>query len=145
MAASTFCSTDQFDRPTAALLHICIDQLFFDPSNLATNIRVMMHEIGHALGFNSISMAHFRRPDGSPMTKRTELGNPLSLIDCTGPVTSSDHRKGLVPLPSEEILQFSYSSGTESVLQKLLHPRLRKLSRITSTAIPTPWSRIRKW
>lgn len=106
VAASTFCSTDQFDRPTAALLHICIDEAFFDPLYLSSNVRVMMHELGHALGFNAVSMAHFRRADGTPITKRDADGSiPLTKIKCTGPVTQA-LQQSFVALPSKEILKF---------------------------------------
>jgi Leishmanolysin len=107
MAASTFCSTDQYDRPTAVLMHICIDPTFFFTSNLAANIRAIMHELGHALGFNSVSLAHFRRADGSPITKRNSDGSvPLSSVRCTGPNAANNGTKRQIPLPSDEILKF---------------------------------------
>jgi hypothetical protein len=65
----------------------------------------MMHELGHALGFNAVSMAHFRRPDGTPITKRNAAGAiPLTEVECTGPVTQA--RRSLVALPSTDILKF---------------------------------------
>jgi Leishmanolysin len=123
LAAASFCSTDQYDRPTAALLHICIDDVFFEPSNLNRNILLVMHELGHALGFNSLSMAHFRRPDGTPITNRVDGDIPDSEVQCTGP--SAERRSAKVALPSEEILQFRSVRGgvrvaelvTPSVLQ----------------------------
>jgi Leishmanolysin len=45
IAASSFCSTDQFDRPVAALLHLCITKGFF--ADIQSNIQAVMHEIGH--------------------------------------------------------------------------------------------------
>jgi hypothetical protein len=105
LAASAFCSTDQFDRPTAAILHLCINDSFFNQDQLQRNIMVTMHEIGHALGFNSVSLAHFRRPDGSPVTPRNEAGEvPLEEIECTGP--HGQRPRAEIPLPSEEILRF---------------------------------------
>jgi hypothetical protein len=110
LAAASFCSTDQFDRPTAAMLHICIDESFFDPASRNRNILTLMHELGHALGFNSLSMAHFRKPDGTPITPRTHNGNIRdSKVECTGP--SSERRSANVALPSEEILQFRTVRG----------------------------------
>lgn len=47
VAASSFCSTDQLDRPVAALLHICITEDFFDESSTQSNIQSVMHEMGH--------------------------------------------------------------------------------------------------
>jgi hypothetical protein len=109
LAAASFCSTDQYDRPTAALLHICIDEDFFDPSNRNRNVLTIMHELGHALGFNSLSMAHFRRPDGTPITPRVDGNIPDSNVECTGP--SSERRWANVALPSEEILRFRTVRG----------------------------------
>jgi hypothetical protein len=124
LAAASYCSTDQYDRPTAALLHICIDDNFFDPKHLQRNIMTIIHELGHALGFNALSMAHFRRPDGTPYTLRDDDGNiPDSTIECTGP--EDEPQIATLPLPSEEILQFRNVRGgvrvaeivTPSVLQ----------------------------
>ena len=115
LAAASFCSTDQYDRPTAALLHICIDEPFFELSSLNRNILTLKHELGHALGFNSLSMAHFRRPDGTPITARVDDDIPDSEVECTGP--SSERRSARVPLPSEEILQFRTVRGGVRVAQ----------------------------
>lgn len=123
LAAASFCSTDQYDRPTAALLHICIDEFFFEPKNRHRNILAVTHELGHALGFNSLSMAHFRRTDGTPYTERVDGDIPDTEIECTGP--KSERKRGTVALPSEDILQFRDVRGgvrvaelvTPSVLQ----------------------------
>ena len=125
LAAASYCSSDQYDRPTAALLHICIDDTFFEPKYLQRNILTIMHELGHALGFNSLSMSHFRRPDGTPYTKRDKNGDvPDQEIECTGPGTP-ERQFATVALPSEDILQFREVRGgvrvaeivTPSVLQ----------------------------
>ena len=115
LAAASFCSSDQYDRPTAAMLHICVDESFFDPSKKTRNILTLMHELGHALGFNSLSMAHFRHPDGSPITPRVNGEIPDTKVQCTGPTT--DQIWGLLPLPSENILQFRTVRGGVRVAQ----------------------------
>lgn len=109
LAAASFCSTDQYDRPTAALLHICIDETFFDPNRRYQNTLTLMHELGHALGFNSLSMAHFRRVDGTPYTPRVDGDVPDKEIECTGP--QAERRRAKVALPSEEILKFREVRG----------------------------------
>lgn len=109
LAASTFCSSDQYDRPTAALLHICIGESFFEESSRQTNIMALMHELGHSLGFNSHSLAHFRRPDGSPITPRIDGDVPQTEVECTG--TSFARQFANVALPSDEILQFRTVRG----------------------------------
>jgi hypothetical protein len=123
LAAASFCSTDQYDRPTAALLHICVDETFFHLSKRNRNTMTLMHELGHALGFNSLSMAHFRRQDGSPITPRVNGTIPDTKIECTGP--SENRTFANVALPSEEILKFREVRGgvrvaelvTPSILQ----------------------------
>lgn len=127
LAASSFCSTDQYDRPTAAILHICIGDAFFDRSSLRVNIMTMMHEMAHALGFNSLSLAHFRRPDGTPITPRNNKGEiPLTEIACAGPHTAL--AKAKVALPSEEILQFRTVRGGVRVAE-VVTPSVRQVVR----------------
>jgi hypothetical protein len=110
LAASSFCSTDQYDRPTAAILHLCIGESFFNVSTLLTSIMTVSHELGHILGFNQQSMAHFRRPDGSPITPRGKDGEiPITEVECTG--TTEFRHFANVSLPSEEILQFRTVRG----------------------------------
>ena len=128
LAASSFCSTDQYDRPIAAIVHICIGEEFFDRANLHTNIKVISHELGHALGFNAVSLAHFRRTDGTPYTDRdpTTGAIPLTEINCTGPVSSN--RTGSVALPSDEILKFRIVRGGVRVAE-IVTPSVRQVAR----------------
>jgi Leishmanolysin len=102
LAAATYCSTDQYDRPTAAMLHLCIDEHSFS-TNIPKTIVTVMHEIGHALGFNPQSLAHFRTQDGRPVTERDDDGNVVDVkVKCTG----VDQETEVIPLPSKDILQF---------------------------------------
>ena len=115
LASSTYCSTDQYDRPVAGMLSLCIPsphvQTFFhDPVQIERNVVTVMHEIGHLLGFNAQSLANVRDPDtGEPLTPRDANGDvPLGTVECTGiaPRAYSD-----VPLPSSEILKFRTVRG----------------------------------
>ena len=126
LAASSYCSTDQYDRPTAALLHLCIDDSFFLERSLERDITTVMHELGHALGFNTQSMAHFRRPDGAPITERKDGDIVDSEVECTGP-RHGIRRSEVLPLPSEEILQFRTVRGVR--VAEVVTPSVRQVVR----------------
>jgi len=129
LAASAFCSTDQFDRPTAAILHLCINEdAFWLPSSLPTNIMTTKHEIGHVLGFNGYSLAHFRRADGTPLTQRDPKTGaiPVQNITCTGPV--GQRRRDTVALPGPGILQFRTVRGGVRVAE-VVTPSVRQVVR----------------
>lgn len=49
VAAASYCSTDQYDRPTAGMLHICINDDTLELSSRNKTIVTVMHEVGHAL------------------------------------------------------------------------------------------------
>lgn len=127
-AASTFCSTDQHDRPTAAILHLCIDDEFFAEERQESNIMVVLHELGHALGFNAVSLAHFRATDGSPLTARDPVTGdiPLTDVQCTGPVDEAITLQ--LPVPSREIVQFRTVRGGLRVAE-IVTPLVRQVVR----------------
>jgi len=123
LAAATYCATDQYDRPTASMLHLCIDDTFF--SDLDKNIVTVMHEIGHALGFNPHSMAHFRTHDGLPITERDDEGNVVDVaVKCAG----VGHQTQLVPLPSTDILRFRLVRNGVRVAE-IVTPTVRQVVR----------------
>eukprot|EP00984_Skeletonema_dohrnii_P037903 scaffold40476_cov228-Skeletonema_dohrnii-CCMP3373.AAC.1 len=86
-----------------------------------------MHEIAHILGFNALSLAHFRDKDtGEPLTPRDANGNvPDVEVECTGiaPTTRS-----MVPLPSEDIVQFQNVRGGVRVAT-VVTPTVRRVTR----------------
>lgn len=127
-AASTFCSTDQNDRPIAAMLHLCIDEDFLAEERQDSNIMIVLHELGHALGFNAVSLAHFRARDGSPLTARDPRTGeiPLTDVNCTGPV--EDAISVPLPLPSPDILQFRTVRGGLRVAE-IVTPLVRQVVR----------------
>ncbi|KAL3807709.1 hypothetical protein ACHAXA_005722 [Cyclostephanos tholiformis] len=115
LASATYCSTDQYDRPVAGMLSLCIPSahlhdFFNDPDQIERNVVTVMHEIGHVLGFNAQSLANIRDPDtGQPLTPRDANGDvPYGAVECTGiaPRVYSD-----VPLPSSDVLQFRTVRG----------------------------------
>jgi len=94
------------------MLHFCIDlDTFFSDLNLELNQVTAMHELGHTLGFNIHSLAHFRaRENGIPLTERNSVGDvPDKEIMCTG--VKKDLGYATIPLPSEDILKFGTRRG----------------------------------
>ncbi len=129
LASAEFCNTDQFDRPTVGVLHLCITQdWFLSSATVEYAAKTVVHEIGHVLGFNSISMAYLRHPlDGSPRTPRDSNGN-VPFLPCNFPYnnnnadassnsSSSNTSKTkkytttiaatMIPFPSEDTLRFT--------------------------------------
>ena len=130
LASATHCSTDQFDRPVAGILSLCIDDVhkfFYDEEAIQRNSMVTMHEIGHILGFNALSLAHFRDSDtGEPLTSRDENGDvPDVETECTGIAPTT---KSAVPLPSEDIVQFQNVRGGIRVAT-VVTPTVRRVTR----------------
>ena len=50
LASATHCSTDQWDRPVAGIMNICIGPDFFEESNIERNKVAAVHELAHILG-----------------------------------------------------------------------------------------------
>ena len=126
LASATYCSTDQYDRPVAGLMHLCIGRDFFKTESHDINHKTIMHEMGHILGFNSNSLAHFRdRRTGSPLTKRVEDDVPDVEIECTG--IDNGRRNDTIPLPSEKILQFRKVRG--ALIAQIVTPTVRQIAR----------------
>jgi len=135
LATSTYCNTDQYDRPIAGMLHICIpsnnvNNFFHDANHIKRNIVTVQHELGHILGMNIDSLGKFRNPDtGLPLTERDEEGNvPITEgVECTGTVSTSSPASNLlaslgsnsvqprlqanIPIPSTDILKFTTVRG----------------------------------
>jgi len=119
VASATYCSTDQFDRPVAGSIHFCInlglsnpEDSFFHPSQRLFNIKATMHEIGHVLGFNAQSLAHFHHFDGTPRTPRDERGDVRDVeVQCTGPVSNGHPGKATIPLPDESTMKFQMTDN----------------------------------
>ena len=130
LASATHCNTDQYDRPVAGILSLCIDDVrsfFYNDETIQRNSMAAMHEIGHILGLNALSLAHFRDPNtGEPLTPRDENGEvPDVEVECAGvaPTTTS-----MIPLPSEDIVQFQKVRGGVRVAT-VVTPTVRRVAR----------------
>ncbi|KAL9188965.1 hypothetical protein ACHAXT_011455 [Thalassiosira profunda] len=130
LASATYCNTDQFDRPVAGVLSLCISDVhdfFHNPEQIKRNVVTTIHELGHVLGFNAQSLAHFRDPDtGEPLTPRDERGDvPDKGVECTGVGVRA---KSAIPLPSKDILKFRTVRGGVRTAT-IVTPTVRRVAR----------------
>ena len=160
LASATHCSTDQFDRPTHGMIHFCVDpKTFFssetdDVRHLQLTRLTAMHELGHILGFNIQSLAHFREIDGTPRTPRIPAAGGTNIttsatepwvvgdvadvkVECTGilppgPGNGNNRKKrrrrAILPLPSRSTLRFRTIRGGLRVADVVL-PTVRTVVR----------------
>ena len=118
------------------MIHLCIDPDKFFTSNvddikhLQLTQLTVMHELGHILGFNIQSLAHFRERDGTPRTARLPISSsavsdesdqdpwvvgevPDVNIECTGILNKRNRRRkrATIPLPAETTIKFRTIRG----------------------------------
>lgn len=119
------------------MIHLCIDpDKFFtsktnDIKHLQLTQLTVMHELGHILGFNIQSLAHFRERDGTPRTARLPISSSSAIsdesdqdpwvvgevpdvnIECTGILNKRNRRRrrATIPLPAETTIKFRTIRG----------------------------------
>jgi leishmanolysin-like peptidase len=120
------CHTDQFDRPIAGRTNFCPSALSSADADYHEQFATAVHEIGHALGFASDSLAYFRDGDtGAPLTPRDEDGEPVPTpgnFRCPSGEIVTD-----AVLPANNTLQFFEERGL--IVSKLVTPRLLSVAR----------------
>lgn len=71
VAYASWCQTDDVDRPTWGHINVCPAALDTDEEDYDSQLAVLLHELGHMLGFTSASIPLFRRRNGTPRTPRS--------------------------------------------------------------------------
>lgn len=88
LAVAVPCNFDQFDRPTAGAINVCLDNIVLSSDGTATPdvrqdyIDVSIHEVAHVLGHSSNSYRFFWDPDtGTPRTDRPFTEKEVTCVD----------------------------------------------------------------
>lgn len=104
LAVAVACNFDQFDRPTAGAINVCLDNIVLEDDGTSSEavlqdyVDVTIHEVGHVLGHSSNSYRLFYDPDtGEPRTTRPFERRTVECVDGT---TRSE------VLPGESTMQF---------------------------------------
>jgi Leishmanolysin len=126
LAVAVPCNFDQFDRPTAGAVNVCLGNIVLNSDGTATDdvvqdyVDVTIHEVGHVLGMSSNSYRFFWDPDtGTPRTERPFVEQTATCVDGS---TKS------LALPAENTLVFSddYSGQRTATI---VTPKVRAVAR----------------
>lgn len=109
LAVAVPCNFDQFDRPTAGAVNVCLDNIVLKDDGTATDavvqdyIDVTIHEVGHVLGMSSNSYRFFWDPaTGEPRTPRPFEARTVTCVDGS--------ERALI-LPADNTMTFSEENG----------------------------------
>ena len=126
LAVAVACNFDQYDRPTAGAINVCLSTINVRSDGTASaaviqdNVDVLIHEIAHVLGHSSNSYRFFRDPDtGEPLTPR-----PFS----TRTVTCVDGQSRSLILPADNTMKFFQASNGQRYAS-IVTPKVRAIVR----------------
>lgn len=88
LAVAVPCNFDQYDRPTAGAINVCLGGIVLNsdgtsaPEVVQDYIDVTIHEVAHVLGHSTNSYRFFRNPDtGDPLTERPFTERTVTCVD----------------------------------------------------------------
>ena len=126
LAVAVACNFDQFDRPTAGAINVCLDQITLDEDGTASdaiiqdNIDVLVHEVAHVLGHSSNSYRFFW--DSETGTERTPRPFQSRTVTCV-----DDVNRTLI-LPDEKTMKFSQADNGQRYAA-IVTPKVRAIAR----------------
>eukprot|EP00934_Nitzschia_sp_Nitz4_P001634 Nitzschia sp. Nitz4//scaffold27_size158506//200//5337//NITZ4_002575-RA/size158506-processed-gene-0.253-mRNA-1//-1//CDS//3329545413//1634//frame0 len=109
LAVAVACNFDQYDRPTAGAINVCLDQIELDDDGTASeaiiddNVDVLKHEVAHVLGHSSNSYRFYW--DSETGTERTERPFVSRTVTCV-----DDVERTLI-LPDESTMKFATANN----------------------------------
>ncbi len=126
LAVAVSCNFDQYDRPTAGAINVCMDQIDLNDDGTASaatiqnNVDVMIHEVAHVLGHSSNSYPFYWDSEtGTARTPRPFESTTMTCVD--------DVERNLV-LPAENTMKFSQSSNGQRYAM-IVTPKVQAIAR----------------
>lgn len=126
LAVAVSCNFDQYDRPTAGAINVCMDQIDLNDDGTASdaiiddNVDVLIHEVAHVLGHSSNSYPFFW--DSETGTARTPRPFESRTVTCV-----DDVQRNMV-LPGETTMKFSQASNGQRYAS-IVTPKVRAIAR----------------
>lgn len=126
LAVAVPCNFDQFDRPTAGSINVCLDNIVLaddgtaSPEMVQDYVDVTIHEVAHVLGHSSNSYRFFWDPEtGKPRTSRPFEARTVTCVN-------GEERTTI--LPGETTMQF-LDDGSGNRYASLVTEKLRTIAR----------------
>jgi len=98
LAWATECQSDQYSRPLCGHANISPARMLMTEKDLPNQISVLVHELGHALGFSSSKYSYFRKPG--------TLNRVDSLSDVLTTMTDSTLGKTVKKIVTPKVVEF---------------------------------------
>lgn len=127
LAVAVACNFDQYDRPTAGAINICLDSITVDADGTASdavvrdNVDVLIHEVAHVLGLSSNSFPYFWDPETAE--PRTPRNWQEKQVECVDGVTRTVRK-----FPAENTMQF-FTAENGQRYAAIVTPKVKAVAR----------------